>query len=224
MTLRCFRSGTTRSPHRKDGWHVTSGTELYVCNVVAVALLEPESDGVITELGPVNHLEELRLVGPLVTDTTLEKIRGLKGLRWLSVYDSNVTDAGLRHLKDMSELRVLSLGKTRIGDAGLVHLYSLANLESVFLGGTQVTDAGVNELRRRLAAQPHRKSLLAHLRRMRVGRTKPLRGGEFRLTPAHPPCPHVLALPRPPLRSRHISSPRRSIPVTHADRHFAPAS
>ena len=167
MTLRCFRSGK-RDRHIAKMVGTLRRDRAYVCNVVAVALLEPESDGVITELGPVNHLEELRLVGPLVTDTTLEKIRGLKGLRWLSVYDSNVTDAGLRHLKDMSELRVLSLGKTRIGDAGLVHLYSLANLESVFLGGTQVTDAGVNELRRRLAAQPHRKSLLAHLRRMRV--------------------------------------------------------
>lgn len=96
-----------------------------------------------------NDLQEIQLSDTDVTDADLAHLRGLSGLRLLSL-GSQITDAGLAYLSSLTGLYILDLDFTQITDAGLAHLQGLANLKSLELSETQITDAGLAELRRAL--------------------------------------------------------------------------
>lgn len=81
-----------------------------------------------------------------VTDTALENLKRLRGLRSLELKDTKVTDAGLKHLAGLIELRYLNLAGTKITDAGLKHLQGLTNLRDLNLSGTNVTNSGLKHL------------------------------------------------------------------------------
>lgn len=87
---------------------------------------------------------------PVVTDTELRYLRGLRGLEELSLSGTGITDAGVSHLKGLTNLTRLYLFDTGITDAGLPHLRGLTNLEYLGLTGTHVTSEGMEELRRAL--------------------------------------------------------------------------
>ena len=82
------------------------------------------------------------LHGGSVTDTALERLRGLTELRRLVLSLTKITDSGLKQLEGLSQLRLLDLGKTQVTDTGLKHLKGLTELHSLRLRGTQVTEAG----------------------------------------------------------------------------------
>jgi RNA polymerase sigma factor (sigma-70 family) len=96
----------------------------------------------------VRQLRYLSLYGSPVTDAGLAHLRGLATLRELDLALTRVTDAGLAHLKGLSQLQSLRLQATKVTDAGLVHLGAFPRLQSLVLSGTKVTDEGLAKLQR----------------------------------------------------------------------------
>ena len=89
--------------------------------------------------------------GTMVRDDDLAHIKGLTGLRELSLEGATkITDAGLVHLKGLTGLGWLNLHATKVTDAGLSHLKGLTGLQRLWLSRTNITDAGLAELRQAL--------------------------------------------------------------------------
>jgi len=88
-----------------------------------------------------NGVPGLRL--PLATNSDMEHLAGLSGLKYLDLMSSQITDAGLAHLKGLTQLQWLNLLGARVTDAGLVHLKDMTKLEILDLSHTQITGAGI---------------------------------------------------------------------------------
>jgi hypothetical protein len=82
----------------------------------------------ICVLHTLPELEELWLIGPHITDDTLQSLRGLSRLGHLRVISDKITDEGLKHLQPLVELRKLELVGP-VSDGGMAHLQPLRNLE-----------------------------------------------------------------------------------------------
>ena len=101
----------------------------------------------------VLKVTEVLLSGTLVTDASLEHLKGLTNLEALVIEHTNVTDAGLVHLKGLTNLRILEFNGTRVTDAGLEHLDGLTNLETLHLDEADITDAGLDHLKGLISLQ-----------------------------------------------------------------------
>ena len=83
-----------------------------------------KSGGQVTrdEKLPGRPVVGVTLKGPKVTDSDLEDLKELKGLRWLDLSRTQITGAGLKDLKELKGLQSLDLRGTKITDAGLKDL------------------------------------------------------------------------------------------------------
>jgi hypothetical protein len=95
-----------------------------------------------------NHpdLRALDLDETLVTDGGLTRLKTLRHLEWLALARTAVTDAGLDAVQAWPELQMLSLTGTRVTDVGLQRLESTKHLRTLAVGRTRVTDAGLARL------------------------------------------------------------------------------
>jgi hypothetical protein len=91
---------------------------------------------------PGNPVVGLNFSGP-VSDSDLELLQALPGLRKLSLQGAKITDQGLTHLKGLDALEELVLFGTEVTDTGLQHLTPLPRLRSLDLGKTKVSDPGM---------------------------------------------------------------------------------
>jgi Leucine-rich repeat (LRR) protein len=127
----------------------------YFGSVIQVFLNGRCTDLELGHVGRLHRLEILSLRSSEVTDSGLEQLRGLTGLRHLYLGDTRVTDDGLHHLERLTNIEVLSLNKTQISGCGLVFLRRMTGLHTLLLSWTKVGDAGLAEL----GAHSHLKSL-----------------------------------------------------------------
>jgi hypothetical protein len=104
------------------------------------------TDETLQHLKGFPKIDYLAVVCPLVTDVGIENIAGLTNLDTLLLSKTAVTDAGLAALKDLSKLERLYLADTAITDTGLKHLTGLETLTTLSLERTQITDAGLHHL------------------------------------------------------------------------------
>jgi hypothetical protein len=90
----------------------------------ARALLpDTTTDTDLDELCELRGLRYLYLRSPLITDRGFSTVAGLRGLIALGLRGTAITDTGLRHLESMSNLRLLNLEQCpNITDAGLSRL------------------------------------------------------------------------------------------------------
>ena len=115
------------------------------------AVFQIETDGSIlqpTELaqlpkGPF-HVHYLDLTAQQTLKTSdLELIGRLKGLKTLSLGQTQVDDSYLSGISELIELEHLYLDRTRVTDAGLAELAGLKNLKKLGLGFTAVGNDGM---------------------------------------------------------------------------------
>lgn len=127
--------------------------------------MEPD---LLKTLSTVEHVGQLTMNGPDVTDESLSYISSMKSVTVLDLEGANVTDAGLKHLTGMRGLYSLNLNDTQvtgaglaelpqvgvlqlsqlpIGDEELTHLSHLNRLKFLALKDTQVTPGGVAKLK-----------------------------------------------------------------------------
>jgi hypothetical protein len=83
-----------------------------------------------------------------VTDSDLEKLKGIATLTELDLEGTQITGDGLKHLRNMKNLRRIRLDRTKITDAGLANLAGLTTLKELLLWETQITDVGLMHLSR----------------------------------------------------------------------------
>ncbi len=82
-----------------------------------------------------------------VSDTDLERIRGLQSLKVLRLAQTHVTDAGLSIVESLPSLKELDLFFCEhVTDAGASQLRSAAGLEKLNLRGTKISGSGVKFL------------------------------------------------------------------------------
>jgi hypothetical protein len=98
-------------------------------------------------LQALTGVRTLNLYGTRVTDAGLKHVGGLNSLQTLYLNDTPVTDAGLPHLQGLTGLKELGLDRTRVTDEGLPQLKKLAALNKLVLGGPQITDRGLRYLK-----------------------------------------------------------------------------
>ncbi len=87
------------------------------------------------------------LILAMATDSDMEHLAGLPGLRYLDLVSSQITDAGLAPLRNLTQLERLSLPFAKVSDAGVAHLAGMASLQVLDLSYTQITDAGLAHLK-----------------------------------------------------------------------------
>ena len=128
------------------------------------------TDDGLAVVTPMAQLEWLSL-GPATTDAGLGHLRGLTGLKWLDLTDTQVSGEGLLQpgplpalfllnltrtkitnddlpcLKQFPRLGCLDLSGTAVTDEGLVHLKELPSVYTLHLSDTRVTDAGMASLK-----------------------------------------------------------------------------
>ena len=92
------------------------------------------------------HLHQLFLGGPQITDAGLDHIKDLN-LEWLALIKTSVTDEGLAMLKNFEKLVLLRIESTQLSDAGLEHIGQQQGLRELWIINAPVTDAGLEHLK-----------------------------------------------------------------------------
>lgn len=100
----------------------------------------------LAQLAQFPELEELHLLGTLVSGSGPPELARLTNLRVLNLNRTQFTDAGLERLKGLNRLEKLQLGATLVTDTGLEQLSHLDRLEELELYYTRVTDTGLHQL------------------------------------------------------------------------------
>lgn len=106
------------------------------------------SKRVIEAIARLTSLKAMYMVGPEVTDASLERVKSLKQIRALGLVETKVTDAGLKHVNAFIRLHTLLLAKNDISGEGLKHLSALKHLRALSLFGTPVGDSGLGNIMR----------------------------------------------------------------------------
>jgi hypothetical protein len=101
-------------------------------------------------LAELTQLEELDLRGTKISDSGLQHLKGLAGLRRLELDYTRISDAGLEFLGTLSGLRFVSLINTKTSDVGLEHLGGLKAVEEISAFGTDVSGRGIHALQQTL--------------------------------------------------------------------------
>jgi len=101
----------------------------------------------IALLAKIPTLEGLILGGPQITDSTLEQIEELAGLKTLSISDAAITASGIQKLASLPNLWGLRLSGKGITDACLVNIGEIETLKQISLDQTAVTNDGLSHLK-----------------------------------------------------------------------------
>src|SRR5215471_12042465 len=104
------------------------------------------TDSAVEHIGRLKGLKGLALWETPIGDKGIAHLEGLVNLVWLDIGDTAITDEGLRHLQALRSLLSLSLLGTRVGDNGLRYLRVLERLERLDLMKTLVGDGAASEL------------------------------------------------------------------------------
>jgi len=91
------------------------------------SLGDPVTDGDVSRFQSIRKLRSLRLVGAF-SNTALELVSGMRGLRRLEIDGSHITNLGLSLLARLEELEALCLGRGELTDQALHFLVSLPRL------------------------------------------------------------------------------------------------
>lgn len=123
--------------------HLTAMPRLRLLNLRGVANL---SDSDLARIGQLQHLEQLQLSSPKISDVLLSRISHPKRMKILVLEDTRITDVGAERLRAFSNLEELGLAGSRITDAALVNLTSMKKLRILRIEGTAITNSGLEHL------------------------------------------------------------------------------
>ena len=105
------------------------------------------SNSGVERLKGMKQLVVLNLGTTQIDDLSLGYLANLTNLKTLLIYLTRITDSGLKHLQGMKQLETLGLGSTGITDAGLAQLAKHENLKSLDITNCKITDSGVEHLK-----------------------------------------------------------------------------
>ncbi|MCA9156677.1 MAG: hypothetical protein KDA72_00040 [Planctomycetales bacterium] len=129
-----------------DAIHAAGGNVAYddENHLIQVTLSGPfVTNDVMPYVAGRMHLEGVILENTKVNDEGVAYLAKLTNLQRLSIRGRNLTDIGMAHLKDLTRLGALAIECPDVTDAGLKHLAGMSELRSLSLDSTQVGDAGL---------------------------------------------------------------------------------
>ena len=135
------------SPSWPDWCWKLLGEEFFEGRHIDEVILRRNDGSVLEKIKGLKQLRTLLLWNAQLTDVEIEDIKGLSHLQQLNLSTTQLTDTGLEHLNGLHQLTRLALCETRITDGGLGHLKALGELEVLNLQDTRITDAGLEHLR-----------------------------------------------------------------------------
>jgi hypothetical protein len=100
----------------------------------------------LRQLRWIEELDKLTLMGPRISDMSLEVIEKLPQLRYLTIRNANVTDVAIRKLRNHPSMSELDLMYIPVTDRCINDLKTLVNASRIRLFGTNVTSAAALEL------------------------------------------------------------------------------
>jgi hypothetical protein len=96
-----------------------------------------------------DQLEVLEVQSGMVTDSSLDGLRGCDQIRSLTLSENMLTDVGVATLSKLKNLEVLRLkGMRPVSDASVERLRTLKNLTEIDLNGTSCSGASVQVLKK----------------------------------------------------------------------------
>lgn len=133
-----------------DRW---ATTRWVLANGGSVTAVLPDGQAIAEIVDPVQVpagpfvLSEAHLADrPKLTDSDLERFRGLSDLEVLDISGSGVTDAGIAHLVGCTKLRDLDLSHTKITDTCAAIVARMQSLRQLHLAGTDYSGTGLKQL------------------------------------------------------------------------------
>jgi hypothetical protein len=93
-----------------------------------------------------HRVQQVDLLGPRATDSTMEHVKRLSGVKRLALYNTSVTDAGLANIDTFADLEFFRIEKGLMSDAGLEHLGRLRNLQHLGFTKVDITNDGLRHL------------------------------------------------------------------------------
>jgi len=105
------------------------------------------TDADLDQIALRQDLDRLNLAQTRITDSGLERLRDLKGVRELDLYFAEfITDEGLSALATWNKLERLNLRGTRLTSRSLEHIAKLTALKHLDLSYSQIDDTNVELL------------------------------------------------------------------------------
>ncbi len=106
-----------------------------------------EAQGGETVRGPDGGIAEVSLARTWATDSDVERVAEIKGLKRLDLSFTYVTDRGIERLQQLKQLEELNLDTAEfITDAATSYLRANRSLRKLTLRGTDITDVGLQYL------------------------------------------------------------------------------
>ncbi|MBL4886418.1 MAG: protein kinase [Planctomycetaceae bacterium] len=93
-----------------------------------------------------NSLTDIQFVNASITDSELNLLSHLSGIKYLSLQGNDITEQGLDILENMVSIRTLNLSKTGATDATALHLSRMPDLKWLNICNTKITDQGIKLL------------------------------------------------------------------------------
>lgn len=144
----CYDYQIQRADAPQPLWPLSLAGEDFFSKVVLVNFADRRiTDSDLERLKGLRHVTSLFLNRTNIADGSLGHLEAMKQLESLDVFDTGITDVGLNHLRGLDRLQTLDLGFTEITDAGLETITGLNRLEELSLNGTDITDAGLERLK-----------------------------------------------------------------------------
>ncbi|MEC7564817.1 MAG: hypothetical protein VX738_03955 [Planctomycetota bacterium] len=101
----------------------------------------------LTDLAPLQSLEELYLAKTLIDDDSLKAIQQHPKLKKLRISQTQITDAGLEQLTTLTHLTDLDLSENSvISDRGMAPISKITTLQKLNLWRVALSDEGIRQL------------------------------------------------------------------------------
>lgn len=110
----------------------------------------PVQDRHLSLVARFQHLKSLYLEHTPVTNSSMQQLSGLVGLRHLSLGSTQIDDRGIRSLTRLTKLQWLWLDRTGVSDDSVDVLVGFPDLQRLDIRGTRISDSGAARIRESL--------------------------------------------------------------------------
>jgi len=122
---------------------IATSPQLELLDLVNCKSLTPAS---LVSIGQIKTLRNLRLSGEIVTDDSIQNLKGLNRLAAILLQQTAITDSGIAVLGQLPQLKDVNLFGTPITDESFRIFKQLPNLEKLVLRGTAITGQNATAL------------------------------------------------------------------------------
>jgi hypothetical protein len=138
----------TRARNNAPAWLISALGVDYFNSVVLVDLDSPKvTNSTLDHLSALPGLKTLHISNASISSDGLGKLKGLNSLQTLTLNTDGIDDSALKYISKLPSLKTLELHGAHISDQGCLPLRVMAQLEILWLNETDVSEQGIEKLR-----------------------------------------------------------------------------